>query len=69
MDWVKETFQKYEPKPKGWVTINDIQEQTNQSLSTIRRKVSEMMKSGILEEMWCMEKGLKVKCYRKKCKK
>lgn len=69
MDWVKETFQKYEPKPKGWVTINDIQEQTNQSLSTIRRKVSEMMKSGILEEMLCMEKGLKVKCYRKKGKK
>lgn len=69
MEWVKEAFQKYEPKPKGWVTVSEIQEQTNQSLSTIRRKVTEMLRAGILEEMWCLEKGLKVKCYRKKGKK
>lgn len=69
MDWVKEVFQKYEPKPKGWVTVNEINEQTGQSLSTVRRKVTEMVKGGILEEMWCMDKGIKVKCYRKKGKK
>lgn len=69
MEWIKESFQKYQPKPKGWVTVSDIHRETNQSENTIRHKLKSMVDNDILEKMWCIDKGTKVLCYRKKLKK
>jgi Fic family protein len=69
MDWVKEAFQKYEPKPKGWVTIRDIMKLTGHTENTVRKKVAEMIKNELLEERKCTDAGSVVKCYRKKGKK
>lgn len=69
MDWIKEAFQRYEPKPKGWVTIRDIMKLTGHAENTVRKRVSAMVSGGQLEEKRFYDSGLVVKCYRKKGKK
>lgn len=69
MDWVKEAFQKTPNKPKGWVSVSDIQRETGQAETTIRHKLKSMVDNGLLEKMWCIDNGVKVLCYRKKGKK
>lgn len=69
MEWVKEAFQKTPNKPKGWVSVSDIQRETGQAETTIRHKLKSMVDNGLLEKMWCIYNGVKVLCYRKKGKK
>ena len=69
MEWVKEAFKKIPEKPKGWVTVVDIQKETSQPETTIRRRLKAMVDNGVLGKMWCMDNGVKSLCYRKKGKK
>ncbi len=66
MEWIKEHFTKLGPKPKGWYSAKDIQEISGNSRSVVWEKINEMMKSGELEMMECLENGHRVKVYKKK---
>lgn len=66
MDWIKDTFKALLPKPKGWVTINDIVKHTGNSRKTVQDRVKKMVSEGQLEAMDCIENNHRAKCYRKK---
>lgn len=66
VDWIKDKFCLPPSKPKGWVTVSDIVEITGNLRKTVSQRVRIMVESGDLEEMECMVKGKRCKCYRKK---
>lgn len=66
MKWVKETFTRNKPKPKGWVTVNDIVQMTGNNRRTVSSRLLAMVKNNELEVMDCMENGKNAKCYKKK---
>lgn len=68
VDWVKQSFGK-QTKPKGWLTVKDVVEQSGNHFVTVKIKLKAMVDSGQLESMWCFDKGIRCLCYRQKSKK
>lgn len=64
MKWVDELFTKLPKKPAGWVTVNDISQQTGNNRRTVSERINNMVKNNILECMLCTDKGRRVKCYK-----
>jgi hypothetical protein len=66
MEWIKETFSRLGPKPKGWYTAREIMEITGNSRSVVAVKLAEMVKNGEIEVIECLENGHRIKAYNKK---
>jgi hypothetical protein len=66
MKWIEEHFKRPEPKPKGWVTINDIIVQTGNNRKTVESRIKEMVTRGDLVSMDCIDNGKRAKCYKYK---
>lgn len=69
MGWIEDNFKKPVPKPKGWVTINEIVVQTGNNRKTVEWRVKEMVSKGELVVMECIDNGKRCKCYKQNDKK
>lgn len=69
MSWIDDNFKKPVPKPKGWVTINEIASKTGSNRKTVACKIRSMLDAGEIISMDCFENGKRCKCYKQNDKK
>lgn len=66
VNWIDEMFVKYDPKPKGWVTVKDVCKQSGHPESTVSHRLKSMSDDGFLECKVFLVNRRPTKCYRKK---
>ncbi len=65
MNWIKENFSPMQSKPKGWVSVRDIMNETGNNRKTIAERLRNMVAIGELECQKFLEDGKVCNCYKK----